>query len=140
MSIANFKWSSPPKALEWKNNDTVEFLIEDFHDSEQNGKPQLNLEVRVISSAKSDEFIGEKTILYFPFTTKNGSVNKSTYWFLHKFFQEQLENSFPIPYEQLRNKTFSCISVITPYTTNQGEDKTYCFFKDYKNLGEQEGF
>jgi len=34
MSIANFKWSSPPKALEWKNNDTVEFLIEDFHDFE----------------------------------------------------------------------------------------------------------
>lgn len=131
MSINSFKWEAPPKALEFSNNDIVEFLIEKYHDNHDASTPQLTLEVRVIRSEKDSDLVGEKTLLYFPFTKKDGTPNNSTYYFLLNFFKDELENHKPIPYETLLGQQFKAVAGINVSKTT---NKSYVNWSKYKKL------
>ena len=121
MSIMNYVWDEIPKDLIFPVNDIVTFVIEKLIDNEDQKKPQMILECRVVMSTKMEDYIGEKVMFYFPFTTKNNTSNKMTFRFLMLFFGEEMTQRQRIPYENLPGHMFSAVSTINVYEGKESQ-------------------
>ena len=133
MGIHDYQWQDLPKELAFKANDIVTFMCEKLHENDDPNRPQMILECRIVTSEKSEDYVGEKVNLYFPFKTKQGTSNKNTFKFLQLFFKEEMATRKSIPYEKLVGKIFTAISDISTY-----EGKDYLKWDKYQVIGDAE--
>jgi len=133
MGIQDYSWDDLPKDLTFQPNDTITFMIEKLTEVDDVNQPQIVLECRIVTSDKSEEFIGEKVNLFFKFKTKAGTSNRATFNFLKTVLSKDMAElkTSVFPYSKLVGKMFTAVAEFKTY-----EGKDYLNWNKYTLIGD----